>query len=290
MFQSFGKALRGRTTVAGWVVLWLAQLFGVCGYAQVQRTEGTQESKWEVLSGCRLVTNQVVDGDSFHVLHKGREYIFRLYFVDSPECDPTLKDRIKEQATFFGISPQDVPRAGALASRFSREELTGKDITVIMRWQNALGRSTLARYYAVVLVNGANLAEELVGNGLARIHGPRANWPDGPRSAVFVSQLKNLELTAREKRLGVWDQTAFPLETDAPRADFTNQLTSTLIDVNTASFEELQKLPGIGPKLAERIIAHRPFKDLREFDKVPGVGPAKLKQLEPMIRVGGAAP
>jgi competence ComEA-like helix-hairpin-helix protein len=279
---------------ARWIGLWTMLGFVLCVggpnlAAQVSRQEGS-ESKWEILHDCRLVTNQVVDGDSFHVRSKEREYIFRLYFVDSPESDATLKDRIKEQAAFFGISTNDIPRAGELAARFTRDTLTGKDFTVIHRWQNAMGRSSLARYYAVVLVNGTNLAELLIVNGYARIKGPRANWPDGPQATVFVSKLKNLELTAREKKLGVWNQSAFPLETDAPTTALTNKLVSASVDVNAASFEELQKLPGIGPKLAERIIAHRPYQSVKELDKVPGIGSAKLKQLEPMIRVGSAAP
>jgi competence protein ComEA len=292
--QRLGNALWQRDVFAGCLALGLALLVGVSGYAQVQRTEGTQESKWEVFSGCRLVTNQIVDGDSFHVLHKGREYIFRLYFVDSPESDPTLKDRIKEQAVYFGISPDQIPRAGALASRFTREKLTGRDITVIHRWQNAMGRSSLARYYAVVMVDGRSLAEELVANGLARIYGPRANWPDGPKSTLFLNQLKNLEITAREKNVGVHDRAAFPLETDAAASSVStntpaSNASAELIDLNSASFEELIRLPGIGPKLAERIMAHRPYQTLKDFDAVPGIGPATLEQLRPLVRVNQSA-
>lgn len=273
-------------------VLWLGLLLagGIAAVAQVQRDATTQERKWEVLSGCRLMTNQVVDGDSFHVMHKDREYIFRLYFVDAPESSAEFKDRIKQQATYFGIAAGDIPRVGELASRFTREKLTGKDITVIMRYQNAMGRSSLARYYAVVLVNGENLAEALVANGLASVRGQKANWPDSMNSSQFVSKLKNLELTAREKKLGVWNQSLFPLETDAVtsstnRAPTAAAPSQALVDVNSATFEELQKLPGIGPKLAERIIAHRPYVSLKELDAVPGIGPAKLKLLEPLIRI-----
>ena len=262
---------------------------------QVQRGEGS-ESKWDVLHGCRLVTNQVVDGDSFHVLYKDREYYFRLYFVDAPETDLEFKDQVESQAAYFGIAQSDVARAGNLASRFTRQKLTGRDITVITRWQNGLGRSKMARFYCVALVDGGNLAEELVANGLARIHGVRANWPDGPRSATFNNKLKNLELTAREKKLGVWNQSAFPLATDAPIASSatnrpTKSATSTVsIDVNTATFEELQKLPGIGPKLAERIIAHRPYQTLKDLDAVPGIGPAKLEQLRTLVHVDQLPP
>lgn len=42
--------------------------------AQQKRDEEHPEGKWEVLNGCQLVTNAVVDGDSFRVTHKEREY------------------------------------------------------------------------------------------------------------------------------------------------------------------------------------------------------------------------
>ena len=89
------------------------------------------EGKWEVLDRCRLVTNSLVDGDSFRIMHKGREYGVRLYFVDAPKCDPNLKDRLLDQALYFGIPTNaDITRAGELAARFTREKLTGREFTV----------------------------------------------------------------------------------------------------------------------------------------------------------------
>jgi competence ComEA-like helix-hairpin-helix protein len=265
-------------------VLFLLSLAS-CTSLQAQQQ---QDGKWETLTGCRLVTNSVVDGDSFHVLHKDREYIFRLYFVDAPESDPTLTERIKDQSAYFGVALKDIPRAGELASQFTRNKLASAQFTVITRWQNAMGRSSLARFYAIVLLNTNNLAEELVANGLARIYGIRANWPDGPRSVTFINKLKNLELTAREQKRGIWNETTFarvngvsvPVEktTNAPSA-------TSQIDINTASAEELDKLPGIGPKMAERIVANRPYKTIEDLDKVPGIGTATLDRLRPLIRV-----
>ena len=255
---------------------------------------------WEVLNGCRLVTNTsaTLDGDSFHVRHDGREYIFRLYFVDAPESDATLKERAKDQAAYFGISPDDIPRAGRVAAQFTRETISGADLTIVTRWRNAQGRSALARFYAIVLVNEKNLAEELVANGHTRIFGLRANWPDGPLSTTFINKLKNLELTAREQKRGVWDETKFPRATEAAAVSVTriNALLTnarsapSLVDINSASYEELQTLPGIGPTLAERIMPHRPYQSVDDLDKVPGFGPAMLKRLKPLIRTKTSTP
>jgi len=55
------------------------------------------------------------------------------------------------------------------------------------------------------------------------------------------------------------------------------------VNVNTATVEELQTLPGIGPALARRIVEHRaargPFRSAEELAKVPGIGPATATRL-----------
>jgi len=293
MVEALIFSLRRRIILT--VMLGMALQVSPALFAQQVRTADGSEAKWEVLERCRLLTNAVVDGDSFRVQHWGREYIFRLYFVDLPESDAALDERSRDQAAYFGISAKDIQQAGKLASQFTREALTDKEFNVITRWQNAMGRSRLAKFCAVVLVDGKNLAEELVANGHARIYGLRANWPGGPNSSTFINKLKNLEITAREQKRGVWDETAFPRQVDiAGSKTSTNVPTGTrveprLVDINTASYEELQKLPRIGPKLAERIMAHRPYKSVDELDNVSGIGPATMKQLKPLITAGEAS-
>ena len=63
------------------------------------------------------------------------------------------------------------------------------------------------------------------------------------------------------------------------------------VDVNRASAQELQRLPGIGPALAKRIVAARregPFTSLDDLLRVSGIGPQKLGRLRPFATVGGA--
>lgn len=62
------------------------------------------------------------------------------------------------------------------------------------------------------------------------------------------------------------------------------------IDLNRAGERELDALPGIGPVLAARIVAHRrrfgDFRRVEELLGVPGIGPRLFARLEPHIRLG----
>ncbi|HET9981976.1 MAG TPA: helix-hairpin-helix domain-containing protein [Longimicrobiales bacterium] len=59
------------------------------------------------------------------------------------------------------------------------------------------------------------------------------------------------------------------------------------VALNRATAADLEKLPGIGPALARRIVAYRdsagPFRALADLDRVKGVGPALLKRLQPLV-------
>jgi competence protein ComEA len=57
------------------------------------------------------------------------------------------------------------------------------------------------------------------------------------------------------------------------------------VDLNTATVGELQRLPGVGPVAAQRIVDARPFASVQELERVPGFGPAKVRVLAPDARV-----
>ncbi len=72
-------------------------------------------------------------------------------------------------------------------------------------------------------------------------------------------------------------------ETEHPLA----QTKKLLVNINTASQEKLEKIPGIGPHTARLIIAFRSqvggFKTLQDLDKVKGIGEKKLQLIKDYI-------
>lgn len=59
-----------------------------------------------------------------------------------------------------------------------------------------------------------------------------------------------------------------------------------IVDLNHATLEELQTLPGVGPKLAQVLIDHRPYETFNDLDGVPGLGPEKIRRITERIMLG----
>ncbi len=165
--------------------------------------DSKKEKKWQKLENCKYLENKANDGDSFHV-ECGKEYLFRLYFIDTPESEESLPERIKEQASYFGISPEQSLKLGNVAASFTEKNLSGKELTIWTKWSDALGRSKMKRYYALVYLEKKDYNEMLIKNGLARIHGYRTKLPNGKESKNYLSELKILEDKAKKGKRGGW--------------------------------------------------------------------------------------
>jgi competence protein ComEA len=59
------------------------------------------------------------------------------------------------------------------------------------------------------------------------------------------------------------------------------------VHLNTATLDQLDELPGVGPVTAQKILDYREkhgaFSSVRELDAIPGIGPARLAQLSELV-------
>ena len=78
-----------------------------------------------------------------------------------------------------------------------------------------------------------------------------------------------------------------PLTLDSVGSSGNQTNVDGLIDLNTASIDQLQALPGIGPFLAEAIVEYRqgsgPFQTVDDIVNVPNIGPATLERIRGLV-------
>jgi competence protein ComEA len=106
-------------------------------------------------------------------------------------------------------------------------------------------------------------------------------WPCAARRMTALLAVAAVALLAwRGYGLSRWSLRPAPIS----REDWISP-----IDLNQALRADLRTIPGIGEKLADRIVAHRdangPFTSLDELRLISGIGPATLTRLRPHLRI-----
>jgi DNA uptake protein ComE-like DNA-binding protein len=77
----------------------------------------------------------------------------------------------------------------------------------------------------------------------------------------------------------------------APRVQLsTPAQESRLVNINSATQAQLETVPGIGPALAGRIIAGRPYRSVDELVRISGIGERTLASMRPFMTTGGETP
>ena len=189
----------GRRILILSAALWAAAF--PCAISAASKEAGSPRGDWAVLEHVEFLAQRFHDGDDFVVRHQGREYIFRLYFVDAPEASRQVPRRVREQAAAFDVDEAAVLELGAEARDFTARQLL-QPFVVTTRWENALG--TRSRFYALVTVQGRDLGAELVRHGLARVHGRKTAGPRGdlvPRTQKLLAAALG---EAKRQRRGAW--------------------------------------------------------------------------------------
>jgi competence protein ComEA len=112
---------------------------------------------------------------------------------------------------------------------------------------------------------------------------------DALRRAGGTTRKAQLELVNLAARLADGEQVVVPrrgsnaaaVGSEAPAGQ------SGPLHLNTATLEQLDSLPGVGPVTAQKILdwrqAHGAFGSVDELDAIPGIGPARLAQLRDLV-------
>ena len=169
----------------------------------------TPAGEWTIYDDCDFNKNSYADGDSFSIEVKRpskQEYIFRLYFVDTPESDSRIPERIADQAAYWDISEYQTVYLGEDAATFAKRWLKQSDLRVYTQHKDAMGASTKKRYYAMVQDKNTEefLSMALVRHGLARIYGMDVKLEDGTSAKSYNRKLAEAEKLAKAEKVGGW--------------------------------------------------------------------------------------
>lgn len=268
--------------------------------------QGAQEL--QTFKNCTFVPTNWADGDSFQIKKTDGELLtIRLYAADCLETDPmddTDARRLRAQRRYFSITAAKSTAAesialaksfGIKASEFTAHNLQAP-FTIYTRMQKAPGDGEHVRFYAFVeTADKKDLAAELVRTGLARAFGVSAEGPEERSRERYKQILSDIELQAINRVDGIWKYTDWeklPAERDIQRledeedqiAQGKNPLPANFrINPNTASRDDLDRLPHIGEFLADRIIEARedePFKEPKDLKRVSGIKQKTLDKIK----------
>ncbi|MCH2064665.1 MAG: helix-hairpin-helix domain-containing protein [Roseibacillus sp.] len=297
-------------TILMWLLVggWLVVAEGL------PRGSKNAETGLTTFSGCRLGEAEWADGDSFPVrFPDGTIHTLRLYGVDCFETTDrhqTDQRRLRSQRAYFGIARAGgneqasirAAKALGIAARDRVEELLDQPFTVHTAWADGRGHPLHKRYYAFITgAKGGDLGGLLVREGLARAFGVARSRKPGVSRDEYKERLKDEELAAASRRVGAWKHTNWELLPEERRVERAQEqeeqarkraLEKNSINPNTASRDELMRLPGIGEVMAVRIIEAREagkFRTAADLRRVAGIGEKIAARIGPYLSFGGSS-
>ena len=140
----------------------------------------------------------------------------------------------------------------------------------------------------------ADAGPELVVHVVGAVHrpglyrfAPKSRVADAVARAGGATRHADLTLINLAAPLADGTQVVVPVKAtpgSAPTAGGSATAPAGPVHLNTATLEQLDSLPGVGPVTAQKILDYRQkhgaFSSLEELDAIPGIGPARIEQLK----------
>jgi hypothetical protein len=178
------------------------------------RDEKTGRTEFLWLDQAKFVKGPMEAPDRVNVRWKGREYVFRLYFVTSGDAGKVDSRRTLSMASNLMVKPEMAAEALTKAAAETQSWLEGaSEVRVATRWEKVNPLKETTDYYAFIYLGEQSLAERLVEAGWADTQGKKVTGPNEERPSEILAVLQRHEEKARTKKIGLWGLKGGPKKT-----------------------------------------------------------------------------
>jgi competence ComEA-like helix-hairpin-helix protein len=259
-------------------------------------------AEMDKLSDVHLANGGVFSGDEFLVIKKDRKLHLKLYLAECPHLSCLNKQdslRLEYLSFYWGLTNSDtLLHFAPIASEFTRKTLA-KPFTVYTKYQLVNPGCDSVVYAFVKTDSGGFLSYMLIENGFSRVRPEGMDLLEISYRKCVEPEIRRREIKAILQRNGIWACTV-PDQLIQQQSKIKNRLTkqkirtsntkaqhetNSLMDINSASIEDLRIVKGIGPKTAEKIVAGRPYKSMEDLLRVKGIGPKTLEKIKEHFEV-----